>query len=419
MDRAKSWSIPKRLVWEAYKRVKANRGAAGVDDQSIEEFEAGLQNNLYKLWNRMSSGSYFPPPVKRVLIDKRDGGKRPLGIPTVSDRIAQAVVKGYLEPELEKHFHPDSYGYRPGKSALEAVGVARKRCWRYGWAIHLDIRAYFDSISHELLLRAVRKHTDCAWVLLYIERWLKAPVQLEDGTLELREKGSPQGSVVSPLLSNLFLHYTFDRWMAKHHPDVPFERFADDVLCHCGSERQSRELKERLKKRFAECGLELHPEKTHIVYCKDDDRREEYPNTKFDFLGYSFRARRSKNRWGKFFVNFTPGVSNTATKAIRQEIRHWQLRCRIDRWIDDLARMFNPIIRGWMNYYGRYYKSALYPTLRYLDTCLAHWAMAKYKRLRRHRRRAAQWVAKAVSRDPTLFAHWPMLAGRGWTVRAG
>jgi len=409
LDKAKPWSIPKRWVWEAYKRVKANGGAAGVDNQSIEEFEADLENNLYRLWNRMSSGSYFPPPVKRVLIDKRGGGKRPLGVPTISDRIAQGVVKGYLEPELEKVFHPDSYGYRPGKSALDAVGVARQRCWRYGWALHLDIRAYFDSISHELLLRAVRKHTDCAWVLLYIERWMNTPVQLEDGTLEPREKGSPQGSVVSPLLSNLFLHYTFDRWMAKYHPDVPFERFADDVLCHCGSEDQARELKEHLAQRFAQCGLELHPDKTRVVYCKDDDRREAYPNTKFDFLGYCFRARRSKNRWGKFFVNFSPGVSNAAISAIRQKIRDWKLRCRIDRWIDDLARMFNPVIRGWMNYYGRYYKSALYPALRYLDQCLAHWVMAKYKRLRRHRRRAAQWVAKAVSRDPTLFAHWSML----------
>lgn len=289
MDKAKSWSIPKRWVWDAYERVKANRGAAGVDDQSIEEFEADLKNNLYKLWNRMSSGSYFPPPVKRVLIEKRDGGKRPLGIPTVSDRIAQAVVKGYLEPELEKHFHPDSYGYRPGKSALDAVGVARKRCWRYDWALDLDIRAFFDSISHELLLRAVRKHTDCAWVLLYIERWLKAPVQLEDGTLEPRETGSPQGSVVSPLLANLFLHWTFDRWMAKHHPDIPFERFADDLLCHCSSEQQARDLKGTLERRFAECGLALHPDKTHIVYCKDDDRRGHYPNEKFDYLGYTFR----------------------------------------------------------------------------------------------------------------------------------
>ena len=243
MDKAKPFCIPKRLVWEAYKRVKANRGAAGVDDQSIEEFERDVKNNLYKLWNRLSSGSYFPAPVKRVEIKKRDGGMRPLGIPTVSDRIAQAVVKGYLEPELEKHFHPHSYGYRPGKSALEAVGVARKRCWRYAWVLDLDIRAYFDTIPHDLLLKAVRKHTDCRWALLYIERWLQAPIQLPDGTLESREKGTPQGSVVSPLLANLFLHYTFDRWMAKYHPNIPFERFADDILCHCYSEAQAQWLK--------------------------------------------------------------------------------------------------------------------------------------------------------------------------------
>lgn len=409
MDKARSWSIPKLYVWDAYKRVKANRGAAGVDDLTIEEFERDLANNLYKLWNRMSSGSYFPPPVKRVNIEKRGGGFRPLGIPTVSDRIAQAVVKGYLEPELEKHFHPDSYGYRPGKSALDAVGVARERCWRYAWVLDLDIKSYFDTISHELLQRAVRKHTDCPWVLLYIERWLKAPVQLEDGTLEPRERGTPQGSVISPLLSNLFLHYTFDRWMARNYPNIPFERFADDALCHCVSESQAKMLKEALEKRFAECGLQLHPEKTKIVYCKDDDRRGNSKNESFDFLGYSFRARRSKNRFGEFFVNFSPGVSNAATKAIREEIRRWQLRCRIDKWIDDLARMFNPVIRGWITYYGRYYKSALYPTFRYLDQCLANWAMAKYKRLRRHRQRAGHWVSKTASRDPRLFAHWPLL----------
>jgi group II intron reverse transcriptase/maturase len=409
LDKARSWSIPKLYVWDAYKRVKANRGAAGVDDLTIEEFERDLANNLYKLWNRMSSGSYFPPPVKRVNIEKRGGGFRPLGIPTVSDRIAQAVVKGYLEPELEKHFHPDSYGYRPGKSALDAVGVARERCWRYAWVLDLDIKSYFDTISHELLLRAVRKHTDCPWVLLYIERWLKAPVQLEDGTLEPRERGTPQGSVISPLLSNLFLHYTFDRWMARNYPNIAFERFADDALCHCVSESQAKMLKEALEKRFAECGLQLHPEKTKIVYCKDDDRRGNSKNESFDFLGYSFRARRSKNRFGKFFVNFSPGVSNAATKAIREEIRRWQLRCRIDKWIDDLARMFNPVIRGWITYYGRYYKSALYPTFRYLDQCLANWAMAKYKRLRRHRQRAGHWVSKTASRDPRLFAHWPLL----------
>ena len=409
MDKAKPFSIPKRWVWEAYKRVKANRGAAGVDEQSIERFDEDLENNLYKLWNRLSSGSYFPPPVKRVEIGKRGGGKRPLGIPTVSDRIAQAVVKGYLEPELEKYFHPDSYGYRPGKSALDAIGVARERCWRYDWVLDLDIRAYFDTISHDLLLKAVRKHTDCRWVLLYIERWLKAPVQLEDGTLEPREKGTPQGSVISPLLSNLFLHYAFDRWMAKHHPNIRFERYADDMLCHCCSEAQARWLWGVLERRFAECGLELHPQKTKIVYCKDDDRRGHYPNEQFDFLSYTFRPRRSKNRWGKYFVNFSPGVSNAAAKEMRQTIRAWKLRCRVDKRIEDLARMFNPVIRGWMTYYGRYYKSALYPTLRYLDRCLTRWARAKYKRLRRHRRRSEHWLRRVACRDLRLFAHWPLL----------
>ena len=269
----------------------------------------------------------------------------------------------------------------------------------------------FDSIPHELLLKAVKKHTDCPWVLLYTERWLQAPVQLEDGTLEPRPKGTPQGSVISPLLCNLFLNYAFDRWMTIHHPTIPFERFADDILCHCGSEEQAQTLKSALERRFAECGMELHPIKTKIVYCKDDDRRGNYPDEKFDYLGYTFRARRSKNPWGKFFVNFSPGVSNAATKAIREEIRKWQLRCRVDRWIDDLARMFNPIIRGWITYYGRYYKSALYPTLRYLNRRLARWAMAKYKRLKRHRRRAEDWIRRTALRDPTLFAHWPVLRG--------
>jgi group II intron reverse transcriptase/maturase len=389
--------------------VKLNRGAAGVDEQSIAKFEEDLKNNLYKLWNRMSSGSYFPPAVKRVEIAKRGGGTRPLGIPTVSDRIAQAVAKAYLEPKLEKHFHPDSYGYRPGKSALEAVGVARERCWRYAWALDLDIRAYFDTIPHALLLKAVKKHTDCAWVLLYIERWLKAPVQLDDGTLASREKGTPQGSVISPLLANLFLHYAFDRWMARYHPAIPFERFADDILCHCRSEAQARWLERALEQRFAQCGLELHPHKTKIVYCKDDDRRGHYPNEKFDFLGYTFRARRSKNRWGKYFVNFSPAVSNAAAKRMREAIRGWQLGCRVDKRIDDLARMFNPIIRGWITYYGRYYPSALHPTLRYLDERLARWAQAKYKRLRRHRRRSAHRIRAIAHRDPMLFVHWRLL----------
>ena len=296
MGKAKPFDIPKRVVWEAYQRVRANRGAAGVDDQSIEAFDRDVKNNLFKLWNRLSSGSYVPPPVKRVAIKKRQGGSRPLGIPTVSDRIAQGVVKAYLEPELERHFHPNSYGYRPGKSALEAVGMARQRCWSHDWVLDLDIQAFFDTIPHDLLLRAIRKHTDCTWALLYIQRWLTAPVRLENGALEPRERGTPQGSVISPLLANLFLHYVFDRWMAKHHPEIPFERFADDAVCHCSSERQAQQLQAELAQRFADCGLTLHPGKTQIVYCKDNLRRGSHSNQNFDFLGYTFRPRLAMNR---------------------------------------------------------------------------------------------------------------------------
>ena len=330
-------------------------------------------------------------------------------MPTVADRIAQAVAKAYLEPEVETHFHPDSYGYRSGKSALDAVGVARQRCWRHDWVLDLDLQAFFDTMPHDLLLRAVRKHTDCRWVLWYMERWLQAPVQLADGTLEPREKGTPQGSVSSPVLATLFLHYAFDRWMAVHHPAIPFERFADDILCHGRSEAPARGVWTVREQRVAECGLMLHPSKTHIVSCQDDDRRGQYPNEQFDFLGSTFRPRRSKNRWGKYFVNFSPGIRNAAAKAIRQTMRSWRLDCRIDKRVDDLARMFNPMIRGWINSYGRYYKSALYPTLRYLDRRLARWAMAKYKRLRRHRRQAEHWIRRITRREPGLFAHWRLL----------
>ncbi len=418
--KAKPFDIPKRWVWEAYKRVKANQGAAGVDGQSIADFEEDLRGNLYKLWNRLSSGSYFPPPVKRVKIPKSGGGSRPLGIPTVADRIAQSVVKELLEPNLEARFQPDSYGYRPGKSALDAVGTARQRCWRYNWVLDLDIQEFFDSIPHDLMLKAVRHHTRSRWVLLYIERWLQAPVQLEDGTLERRRKGTPQGAVMSPLLANLFLHYAFDRWMVANEPSIPFERYADDVLCHCHSEWQAQRLLNVLRRRFSDCGLKLHSSKTKIVYCKDDDRRECHPSESFDFLGYTFRPRRAKNRWGKYFVTFSPGVSQKAGKVLRQEVRSWRLRCRIDKKVDDLARMFNPIVQGWINYYCRYRKSALYPTLRQLDRHLVLWAMSKYKRLRGHQRRAQQWLQQVRHREPKLFAHWRLMGEEsGWMGGAG
>ena len=410
MDKAKPFCIPKRAVWEAYKRVRANHGAAGVDGQTIEEFEEDLKDNLYKLWNRMSSGSYMPPPVRRVEIPKGNGtGMRPLGIPTVSDRIAQTVVKAYLEPELEACFHADSYGYRPGRSAKAAIAMARTRCWRNDWVLELDIRSFFDNLDHELLLRALRRHTDCKWVLLYVERWLTAPVQLEDGSLMARDKGTPQGGVVSPLLSNLFLHYVFDRWMQKYHPDIPFERYADDALCHCKTLAQVQQLRVALEQRFADCHLELHPQKTRVVYCKDDDRRGTYPDHSFDFLGYTFRPRRSKTRWGKFFISFTPAVSNTAAKAMRHTLRSWALHNRSDKSLEDLARMFNPVVQGWINYFASFYKSALYPTLRHVDQELARWAERKYKKLHRHRRRARHWLARVAQTRPGLFAHWKLV----------
>lgn len=406
MNKAKPFCISKKVVWEAYKRVKANQGASGVDEESIVDFEKDLKNNLYKIWNRMSSGSYSPPPVLEVEIPKKDGRTRKLGIPTVSDRIAQMVVKMYFEPKVEPYFHPDSYGYRPGKSAIEAVGVARRRCWRYDWVLDLDIKGFFDNLDHELLMRAVRKHTGCKWIILYVERWLKAPIQLEDGRLVERVKGTPQGGVISPLLSNLFLHYAFDEWMRKKHPHIPFERYCDDIIVHCKIEVEAKHMRIEIEKRLRECKLETHPEKTRIVYCKDEDRLESYPNEKFDFLGFTFRPRRSKNRWGKHFINFTPAVSNKAAKAMRREMRRWRLHLRSDKSLDDLARMFNPVLRGWINYYGRYYKSALYPTFKQLNRTLMRWAVRKYKKLHGHRRRAMHWLGRIARREPYLFAHW-------------
>ena len=408
MNETKSYSIAREVVWEGYKRVKANKGAAGVDEQSITKYEEKLEKNLYKLWNRMSSGSYMPSPVRVVMIPKADGKERALGIPTVEDRIAQMVVKIILEPKLEPIFHEDSYGYRPGKSAKEAIGVARKRCWQKDWVVDIDIKGYFDNINHSLMMQALEKHTQEKWVLLYVKRWLTVPAQQQDGTLQERGKGTPQGGVISPLLANLFLHYAFDGWIRRNYPYITFERYADDIIVHCKSEKQARWIKDVIGKRFARCQLEMHPEKTKIVYCKDGKRKGEYLNAKFDFLGYTFRARGSKNQAGELFIGFNPAVSNKATKGMRDIMRSWGLHRWSEADLRDMAHKINPVVRGWINYYGSYCKSALYPTFWMLNCVLMRWAMGKYKRLRGHLQRARQWLERIAKKEPQLFAHWQM-----------
>ena len=408
MDKTKSFEISKNVVWEAYQRVKAKHGAAGVDNQSIEEFEKNLKDNLYKIWNRMSSGSYFPPPVKAVEIPKKNGGQRILGVPTVADRIAQMVVKIYFEPLVEPYFHADSYGYRPGKSAIDAVKITRKRCWQYNWVLEFDIVGLFDNIDHELLMRAVKKHTNSEWIILYVERWLKAPFKMKDGTIVARMSGTPQGGVISPVLANLFLHYAFDNWMERNQPQNPWARYADDAVVHCRTQKEAEKLLHRLKQRFKECGLELHPDKTRIVYCKDDDRREKHEVTSFDFLSYTFRPRRSKNRYGKYFINFTPAVSNKAATYMRQTIRQWRIQLKPGSKLEDIAREINPVLRGWINYYGRFYKSQMYPVLRHMNQALVQWARRKYKTLETHKTRAENFLGNIAKREPKFFVHWQM-----------
>ena len=395
-----------KLVYDAYKAVKANAGAAGVDGQTLEQFDKDLMRNLYKIWNRMSSGCYFPPPVRAVAIPKKSGGQRILGVPTVADRVAQMVVKQVMERTLEPIFMPDSYGYRPNKSALDAIGVTSIRCRQHDWVLEFDIRGLFDNIDHALLMRAVRKHVTCKWVLLYVERWLEAPMELEGGTRVERTRGTPQGGVVSPVLANLFMHYAFDAWMAREHPDLPWCRYADDGLVHCRTEAEAVAMKTALATRLAECQLEMHPEKTKIVYCKDGKRRGKYPNTKFDFLGYCFRTRGAINRKRQMFTGFGPQVSASSLKAMRQEIRELHLRRRTHVRLADIAREINPILQGWLNYYGRYSPAAMHLVWKYVNATLIAWAMRKYKRYAGRKIAAGRMIGSIANKRRRLFVHW-------------
>jgi RNA-directed DNA polymerase len=418
--KVKSFEIDKRLVFEAWKKVRSNKGAPGVDAVGVEAFEAQLKDNLYKLWNRMSSGSYFPGPVRGVAIPKDHGaGMRLLGVPNTADRVAQTAAAMLLEEKLEPIFHRDSYGYRPGRSAHDALAVTRTRCWDKDWVVDFDIRAFFDSVPHDLLLKAVAHHTSERWILLYIARWLTAPMQMPDGTLVARVKGTPQGSPISPVLANLFMHYAFDTWMDREFPDCPFERYADDVVAHCDSEEQAHRLRAAVAERLAVLGLELHPEKTKVVYCKDANRRGKFEHTSFDFLGYTFRARLARGPRG-YFVGFSPAMSTSARKAVGQTIRAWHLNRRSGSDLSDLAEAINPQVRGWINYYGRFYRSELRFLAWRINEHLTRWAMHKFKRLRGKYARATEWLQMVYRHQPALFAHWHLVAfTAGRTVGAG
>ena len=402
----KPFDISKAEVWDAWIKVKGNQGAAGVDGQSLAAFEKDLKNNLYRIWNRMSSGTYFPPPVKAVEIPKAHGvGTRILGVPTVGDRVAQTVVAAHLGARVEPVFHPDSYGYRPKRSALDAVGACRKRCWEYDWVIDLDIRKFFDSVRWDLVVKAVEKHTEARWVVLYVKRWLAADLQMPDGSLQARDRGTSQGSAVSPVLANLFMHYAFDLWLTREFPTVAFERYADDAVIHCVTRAQANKVLAALHERMAEVGLELHPDKTKIVYCKDSNRRGDFEHTSFTFLGFTFRPRWARRKDGIQFTSFLPAISKEALKKIGERVRSWRLHRFTGSTVADIARMINPVVRGWMAYYGAFCRTALYPVLHRINTYLLRWIMNKYKKLRTWKK-AIQSMRQAAASQPRYFAHW-------------
>ncbi len=407
-NETKSVPVSREMIWAAYKKVKANKGSAGIDEISMEEFDADRSKHLYKLWNRMASGSYFPPPVKAVEIPKKDGKTRKLGIPTIADRIGQTVIKDYLEPRFEKLFSTSSYGYRPNRNAHQALESVRNNCRKYDWVIDLDIKGFFDNIDHGKLLLALEKHVTENWCMMYIKRWLTAPVYKESGELVQKQgKGTPQGGVISPLLANLFLHYAMDKWLELNHPTVMFARYADDAILHCRSKTHAEQTLNAVRERMKECGLELHPEKTKIVYCKDYRRQEKHENVKFDFLGYSFQPRTTKSRkTGKLFLGYDCAISIGSKKRIADKMEELNIVGLTHKSIVGVAQFLNPYIRGWVNYYGKFRKSAMNPVFCLLNKRLIRWARKRYKRYKTSIKRAFQWFTRVREQFPGLFYHW-------------
>jgi RNA-directed DNA polymerase len=408
-EMTKSLPVSKRMVYNSYLKVVDKDGGAGIDKQSIEMFNENLSGNLYKIWNRMTSGSYFPPPVRTVFIPKKQGGLRPLGIPTVSDRIAQGVVKDYLEPTLEAIFHTSSFGYRPGRSAHDALKQCQNNCVKYAWVIDVDIKGFFDNISHEMMMQLLGQHTEEKWVLMYAERWLKAGVEQEDGSIIARTKGTPQGGVISPLFANIYLHHAFDKWMNESYPQNPFERYADDIVIHCHSKEEAEFLLAQLKSRMEIYELALHPEKTKIVYCKNYRRLENHEEESFTFLSYSFQPRRKRDNYGrgnKTYIVFGAAISSKAKTGIREAIRAILIPRWTDQTMEGFAKILNPKIRGWVNYYTRFYRQEMLRVFCYLNERIRKWLMNKYK-LTNNKQTVTKYKA-IQAEQPALFYHWQL-----------
>jgi len=401
----KEHPITRKMVLEAFKLVKANKGSPGVDEQSVEQYEKHLKGNTYKLWNRMSSGSYYSSPIREKTIAKKSGGTRKLGIPTVADRIAQQVVKTYLEPKVDSSFHADSYGYRPGKNAHMAIQKAMSRCGRIGWVIDMDISSFFDSIDHDLMLKALRFYTKEKWVLMYVERWLKADVKKESGELEKRTQGTPQGGVISGMLANIFLHFTFDKWMERNYPSIGFERYSDDIIVHCISEKQALFIQQQIVKRFRVCQLQINKDKTKIVYCLNDRNREKNKAKKsFTFLGYTFKPRYCPTKYGLRLLT-SACMSEGAKNQVRDKIRKFSIR-KFRGNIQHLSIALKARIRGWMNYYCKFHKWTTAGLWFWLNKKLIEWKMSN-KRI--GKRKAIRWLETVYRTHPMLFGHWALV----------